>query len=113
MAYLSACGVDIEELKHSKEFLQRMANSFQKILNNQTEAVLATPLPATVQPDPVAVIADKVTLNHRTYQIAAISTPTKDGMTTVYVGISPAQSHVATGLSDDLEVKIGTHMSKY
>jgi hypothetical protein len=113
MAYLSACGVDIGELNHSKEFLQRLTNSFQKILTNHTEAALAAPLPATVQPDPVAVTADKVTLNHRTYQIVGISTPIKGGMTTVYVGISPAQSHVATGLPDDLEVKIGTHMLKH
>jgi hypothetical protein len=108
LAFLSTVGADVGELNHSRAFSQSMTDSFHSVLKDQASEQLQTPLPATGLPPPVSIVADKVTLNHRTYQIVGVSTIIKGEMTTLYVGMSPVQDHTGAGLASDIKAKVST-----
>jgi hypothetical protein len=71
-----------------------MTNSFYAVLKTKTTEDLQEPLPATGLPPPVPVVADKVTLSHRTYQLVGITALIRGEMTNIYAGMSPGQNHM-------------------
>jgi hypothetical protein len=110
-------GADVGQLNHSRALSQNMTDSFYTVLKDRTSDLLQEPLIATGKPPPLAVVGDKVTLNHRTYQIIGITAPIKGEMTTLYAGMSPVQDHTAVGLAADIKAKIvaivpAEHLSK-
>jgi lysozyme family protein len=106
LAFLSTVGAEVGKMNHSRVFSRNMTNSFNAVLKTKTTEELQKPLPATGLPQPVAVVIDKVTLSHRTYQLVGITAPIRGEMTTIYAGMSPVQNHTAVGLAADSKEKV-------
>lgn len=69
VAVLSAQGVDVGTLNHSRKFAAKFCDSVHDVLTKRTQEIVNEPLSATGKPTPIAIIADKITPNRRTTQI--------------------------------------------
>jgi len=93
VAFLAACGVDVGEINHSREFASKMVQHFADSLRDQLVSNLSEPHPASDRPPPFCIVADAMTPGRVTLQTTGIIANIDGIMKDMFLKASPIANH--------------------
>lgn len=107
VAVLSAQGVDVGTLNHSRMFAAKFCDSVYSAITEKTQEIVNEPLPATGKPTPVAVIADKITPNRRTMQIVGFHGFVANKFQSLVAGVPALEGEDGIGVTRTMKRGLG------
>ena len=96
---LQSIGVNVGTKQHSRKFVTSLRGAMHTVLARKIQIALESPMPATLQPPPFAVAADKATVFRRTGQMHAILTMLNGEIIAIFASTVLAGESTGAGLA--------------